>query len=278
MVHKPLIVAAVLATVSAAAPVRAQERPPGIPAGTLAESETSQFARQTLIGMARWLGSQERFSVAIRGSYDVVQPSGQKVEFAEARTVELQRPNQLRVSASESDGSGNFMLFDGNAITMMHAETNTYAQVQQPGDIDASIKHFVRDLKMRLPLAPVLLTSFAEEMSQRIRSVDYVEQTRVMGKPAHHIAVRTEASDFQVWIAEGKQPVPLRIVISYPQAEGHPQFRADFTAWNFAPKFGKKTFVFTPAADTSRIVFAVQVPALPSAEAAAGQPKQGEKP
>ncbi len=233
-----------------------------------AESGVQQFARERLMEMARFLGGSEQFSVSLRTAYDVVQESGQKIEFGEIREVAVQRPDRMRIRELASDGKHDLTLFDGKSVTIFDGETAAYAQAPQPGDIDASVVYFVRDLQLRLPLAPLLMKHFADELQRRVQRVDYVELTEILGKPTHHIAARTARSDFQVWIAEGKEPLPVRIVMSYPDEEGHPQFRADFSEWNLSPRFNEATFKFSPPADAKQIVFAVQLePALePGAE------------
>ena len=35
----------------------------------------------------------------------------------------------------------------------------------------------------------------------------------------------------QLWIARGKEPLPRRVVITYKNAPGQPQFRADLYDW-----------------------------------------------
>lgn len=229
------------------------------PPPAAAESETQQFARDRLMEMARFLGRAEKFSVSLRTAYDVVQENGQKIEFGEVRELAVQRPDRVRILDSAGDGKGDMTLFDGKSITILDGATAMYAQAPQPGDIDESVVYFVRDLQLRLPLAPLLMKNLADELQRRVSSVDYVEWTDVLGKPAHHIAARTARTDFQVWIAEGKRPLPLRIVMSYPAEEGQPQFRADFSQWNLSPRFDKATFRFTPPADARQIVFVVQL-------------------
>jgi hypothetical protein len=55
-----------------------------------------------------------------------------------------------------------------------------------------------------------------------------------------------DKEDVQVWIARGDEPVPRRIVITYRQIEGQPQFWAQFTDWNFSPELSDTTFTFSP--------------------------------
>lgn len=239
------------------------------PAATATETESQQFARARLMEMASFLGGTGKFSVTLRVAYDVVQDNGQKIEFGEVRDVSVQRPDRVRIVESASHGDRDMVVFDGQFITVLDGETGLYARAPQPGDIDATVVHFVRDLQMRLPLAPVLMQGLADELQRRVQSIEYVERTDILGEPAHHIAARTAKADFQVWIADGKRPLPLRIVMSYPAEEGQPQFRADFSKWNLSPRFSKSTFEFKPPANASQIVFAVQL--LP----ASGTPEPG---
>ncbi len=239
---------------------------------------SQRLARDRLMEMARFLGKTDRFSASLRITYDVVQDDGQKIEFGETRELAVQRPDRIRIVATSSDGDHNSMLFDGKLITISDDAAKVYAQAPQPGDIDATVVHFVRDLQMRLPLAPLLMARSADELQRRVRSIDYVEHTDILGEPAHHIAARTANVDFQVWIADGKQPLPLRIVMNYPTAEGQPQFRADFSDWDLSPRFGKKAFKFEPADDAKRILFAVQLLPAASTPPSGRKTNEGAKP
>jgi len=241
-------------------------------------TESQRLARDRLMEMARFLGKTDRFSASLRIAYDVVQDDGQKIEFGETRELAVQRPDRIRIVATSSDGDHNSMLFDGKLITISDDAAKVYAQAPQPGDIDATVVHFVRDLQMRLPLAPLLMARSADELQRRVRSIDYVEHTDILGEPAHHIAARTANVDFQVWIADGKQPLPLRIVMNYPTAEGQPQFRADFSDWDLSPRFGKKAFKFEPADDAKRILFAVQLLPAASSPPSGRKTNEGAKP
>jgi len=242
-----------------------------------AETESQQFARAKLMEMARFLGNANKFSVMMRAGYEVVQDSGQKIEFGERRLITVQRPNHMKIVETASHSGQNGMLFDGKNITMFDGENGLYAQRPQPGDIDASVIHFVRDLQMRLPLAPMLMKRFADELQSRVQDIEYVERTDILGNTTHHIAARTETTDFQVWIADSKQPFPLRIVLNYPHQEGQPQFWANFHMWNLSPIFDKTTFQFSPPAAARKIVFAAEMVPVSDDPQATGSQNQGGK-
>lgn len=216
-------------------------------------------AKELLMNMAEYLAKSPSFSVNVGSSYDVLQESGQMIEFSEARQVFVRRPDELRVEVAHSDGERHQLFYDGEAITTFSPSHDVYAQVAKPGGIDEAVMYFLRDLGMRLPLAMLLVSRLPEELERRTQTLDYVEKTVVDGSPAHHLAGRTETVDYQVWIAEGDQPLPLRIVLSYKNAEGHPAFRAQFSDWNLSPNIQTSAFKFTPPEGVRKIAFAAEL-------------------
>lgn len=247
------------------------------PNAQTAATESQQLARTKLMEMAKFLGGTEKFSTRLRVGYEVVQDSGQKIEFGEIREISVQRPNRVRVEEVASHGGRDLTLFDGKSIIQLHGDSGVYAKAPQPGNIDATMQYFVRDLNMRLPLAAMLISRFPDELQRRVQSVDYVERTTIMGKSAHHIAARTANVDFQVWIAEGTTPLPLRIVLTYRLEAGQPQFWADFSKWNLAPAFAKSTFEFKPPQGAKQIAFAAQFRTAEQAQADKAQAQGGKQ-
>jgi hypothetical protein len=230
-----------------------------------APTESQREAASILKGMADYLAALPAFSCTVRQGYDVVQSTGQKIEFGETRQWSLDRPDRLRVEEVASDGTRDLAIFDGRTVSVMKADSNVFAQAPQPGTVDDALVYLVRDLKMRMPLAQLMTTRLPVELPKRVKTIDYVESTDIYGVPADHIAGRTDSVDFQFWITEGDRPLPLRVVITYVQSPGEPQFWANFTDWNTSPKFAKDTFQFTPPKGARQIPFAVQVKSAPDA-------------
>jgi len=249
------------ALVLAASLAYAQRPAPGKKAPAAATVTESQAqASAILMRSADFLGGTQRYSVSVRAGYDAVQKSGQKIEFGEMRKVTLSRPDRLRVEGERSDGAKTLTVFNGKEIVLIDAARNVYATAPQPGGLDDTIVHFVKDLGMRLPLAVLLVSQLPAELKDRVRSVDYVEKTNIHGSPSHHLAARTDMVDFQVWVADGDKPLPQRIVITYKKDKGEPQFRAQFSDWNLAPAIEDSTFLVTPPDGAQKVPFAAQLP------------------
>ncbi|MDT4290355.1 DUF2092 domain-containing protein [Methylomonas sp. MO1] len=219
-------------------------------------------AKGILQRMANYLAKTPAFAVNLNDSYDTVQASGEKIEFSATRQVVVSRPNGLRVEREGSDGVKQMVLYDGKDITIFSPSDNVYAQTAKPGGIDEAVKYFLKDLNMRLPLAVLLVSELPAELERRTQSLEYVEKTTIHGQAAHHLAARTETVDYQVWIAEGPKPLPLRVVLTYKLEEGQPQFRAQFSDWNLAPQIDNTQFAFTPAEGAKKIAFLAQVPSI----------------
>jgi hypothetical protein len=145
------------------------------------------------------------------------------------RQVLIDRPNHMRVQAEMSNGEKLTMYFDGKTFIMFSPKEDVFSKLEKPGSVDDVMKFIVLDLQTPIPQSTLLLASIKEELEKRVTEVNFVEQTTIAGKPADHLAARTADIDFQVWVAQGEQPLPLRVVITYKRAPGQPQFSADLS-------------------------------------------------
>lgn len=209
--------------------------------------------------MARFISSAQQFQTTARMGYDVVQESGQKIEFNERHLITIARPGRLRVEILRSNGEKGTVLFDGQQITAYSAAHGVYAQAEKPGSLDQVLVYFLRDLEMRMPLALMFNSDFPGAMQKRLEHLTFVEVSAVTDTPCVHLAGRTDQVDFQVWIPQAGDPLPRRLTITYRDEEGQPKFWADFANWNMAPTISSTDFTFTPPAGSERIPFLVEI-------------------
>jgi hypothetical protein len=189
-----------------------------------------------LKNMSEYLAHVDRFSVTIRDGYDTVQESGQEIEFSELRIVTVGHPDRLCIEVERSDGQKDLVIFDGMDMTIFTANHSIYATTSRQGTLNQAIKYALDDLKIRMPLALMFLSTLPGELDNLGVSADYVEKTTITDVACDHLAVRTAGGvDFQVWVAQGGEPLPRRIVITYKDQNGQPQFCADLFNWNLAP-------------------------------------------
>ena len=155
------------------------------------------------------------------------------------------------------------LLFDGKELTVATPSRNVYARTPQPGSIDDAVNYVISDLGMKVPFSVLLQTTAAKELDRKTQTIDYVEKTTIFGAPAHHLAGRTASVDYQIWIADGDQPLPQRLVLTYRKEKGQPQFRAQFSDWNLAAETPASLFEFVPPEGMHKIAFLSQLPQSP---------------
>jgi len=210
-------------------------------------------AAARLEAMATFLAKAQRLTVTIESAYDVVQDSGQKVQFGERRVVALRRPDRARVDIARRDGARRGVLFDGTQLAVFDLDQKVYATVSKPGTVDAAFDYFVNDLDMRLPLRELLKTDLPGQLKDVLGSARLVAEEQLGGVATDHVVFRGERADVQLWIPRDGDPLPKRMVITYRLAEGQPQFEADLDGWNLAPDVPETLFKFTPAAGAEQV-------------------------
>ena len=218
-------------------------------------SARDQAARARLLGMADFMARAPAMSVTMRSDYDAIQADGQRIQFGERRRILMQRPDKLRVDVERSDGERGMVVFDGRWITAFKPAENVFARVEKPGTLDQALVYMVRDLRATLPLARMFTTGFPVDLDKRATTVIFVEECRLFDVPTDHVAVRSAEVDLQLWIARGPQPLPRRVVITYKNAPGEPQFRADLYDWSVPTKLDAAAFAFVPPAGAEQIMY-----------------------
>ena len=217
----------------------------------LSTNAFSYDGRELLNAMAVKLAQAKQFSVRINMSYDVLQDSGQKIQFSEVRKVYLKRPNLIRVDVTESDGEEHGFVYNGRSIFKFNVTENVYAVANQPGNVDSIIRYIVSQLGVRVPLARLLVTTLPQEIQKISSQVDYVEINNLGRQPVIHVAGRTRDVDYQVWI--GRDKLPRRVVMTYKNEPGQPQFQADFTGWDLVSEISNEIFRVFPPQNAERL-------------------------
>jgi hypothetical protein len=225
--------------------------------GRAKDDAPDERAAARLDAMAAFLSKASRLRVTVETAYDVVQDTGQKIEFGETRIVTIRRPDRARVDVTKRDGGRRGFLFDGTQLAVFDVDEKVFATAPKAGTLDAALEHLTRDLGMRMPLAELFASDLPEETKKLGRTARWVGAETLGGVATDHVALRGDTADLQLWIASGGEPHARRIVITYRLAEGQPQFTANFSDWDFAPEVSDGLFTFAPAEGAERIPFAV---------------------
>jgi hypothetical protein len=211
--------------------------------------------------MTDYLASSKVFAYRAETSYDVVQESGAKIEFGASRKVLVSRPGRMRLEAQRRDGTRSIVVFDGKELWVYAPDENVYAKAEQKGDLDDAIQFAVTELHLRAPLTDLVSPDMYEHMATRMTRALYLGETVVAGDTCEHLLISNDYADFQLWVTVGDKPVLRRIVITYREEPGEPQYRAHFLEWDMSPQNTAGQFSFEPPDNSERIRFYISAPA-----------------
>lgn len=218
-------------------------------------------ALAVLKGMADTLDAAPQFDYEIETTFDVVQQSGTKIEFGASRKIQVSRPDLMRMEVQRRDGTLANVVFDGKKLWVYIPEQKVYAKAEQHGDLVEAIDYAVSELGMEAPLQSLVSPNFYESALANLTRALLLEESVVMGVACEHLLLSNDYTDFQLWITKEDKPVLRRIVITYREAPGEPQFTAQFLKWDLSPEHEPGQFTFAPPKDAREIRFAVSAPA-----------------
>jgi hypothetical protein len=234
-----IVGAAVVAALAAVAGVGARSRAVAAPAKKAIDPEADRLLRQ----MTDYLASLQIFTVQSAALDEVVLKSGQKIQLASESQVSVQRPNRLR---SEQIGARNGLAFwyDGKSMTLECKANDTYSTVPAPATLDAAIDKARKEFEVDAPGADLLYSHPYDILTEQVTGGKVIGRETIEGVPANHLAFTGEEVDWQVWIQDGAQPLPLRYSITTKGMKGQPEFAVRLSHWETKARLDPSTFEF----------------------------------
>lgn len=211
-------------------------------------------ADQLLRQMSRFLGGQQQFQVTSDSSLEVVKTGGGKTQYEASSRVAVQRPDKLR---SERSGALAELLFiyDGRSFYLFGPEKNLYATREAPANLDQAIDAARAQLGLEVPGADLLFSDPYPGLAEDLTAGRYLGLESVGGQSCHHLAFTKPEVDFQLWVADGEQPLPCKYLIVSKQLPEAPEFSVTLRDWELAPSFPAGTFEIKPPEGAQKIEF-----------------------
>jgi len=211
-------------------------------------------AQRLLKASTDFLASQQQFSADTRNTLEVVLKSGQKIEFNHQARMSAQRPNKLRAERT-GDLVDQVFVYDGKTLTLHNPQAKAYAQVAAPDTLEGMLEFARTQLDIVAPAGDLLNKNAYDILMDGVTDGFVVGKAVIEGVRCDHLAFRAPHVDLQMWIQEGAQPLPRKMVITTRDLVNAPQFAVTMTKWNLRPKFNAETFSFTPPAGAKKVDF-----------------------
>ncbi len=216
--------------------------------------EIDPFVEQLVKLTSDYLTSADAFRVKAEVTYEEVLTSGKKVQLSRTAEIMLRRPDRIRAEVLDDRGSRR-VYYDGKTLSMHQLDENVYGIVDAPATIDEMIDSLREQYGIAIPLADLLVSDIDQNFRDNAESGTYMGLHYLQGVKHHHLLLSNQNVDYQVWIEDSARPVPKKIVITYVNEPGQPQFTAVLTGWDFAPRLPDLVFDFAPPIDADEIEF-----------------------
>jgi hypothetical protein len=201
-------------------------------------------AVDALAQMSAYLRSLPAFQITLQTQRDDVDMYGQLITLSGGATYKVRRPNAFAINLALPSLTGEYV-YDGKTVTVYDAVSGVYSKFQAPATIRATLDLAKQKYGATVPLEDLFTWSEGDSRAKALTSAHYIGKTHIGGQTASQYAFRQPGVDWQIWIADGNKPTPLRVLIVASNDPARPQFRADLS-WNTAPQFDPAAFSFVP--------------------------------
>ena len=244
---KIALLIAVVALGSSAIATRAA--PPPAPASAVQPAPVGVDPRAIdgLNRMSAYLRTLTAFQITLSTHRDDVDPYGQLITLNGGALYKVRRPDAFSIDLNLPSQSGRYV-YDGKTMTAYDTGANAYATYQAPATIRATLDLAEQKYGATVPLDDLFKWSEGDSSAKSLTSAHFIGKSQIAGRTTSHYAFRQPGRDWQIWIADGAAPLPMRVSIVATDDPAHPQFQADL-AWDTAPRFAQGAFVFAPPAN-----------------------------
>ena len=212
-------------------------------------------ADDVLRKMGATLGAAKSFSVSAHAIVDLVQPDGQKIQYARNQKMVLRRPDKLAADVV-GDTEELQVRYDGKQVALYNPQTRNWGSTEAPATIEQTLDMLAQKYGIVMPLADLAFSDPYKTLIENVRRGEYVGVGYVFDKKCHHLAFRQAAIDWQIFVQEGDKPLPLKVIITFKDQPAHPQYTAFLSDWNLSANANDDAFVLQPPAGAKKVDFA----------------------
>ena len=224
-------------------PLAVAQEPPASPPSTPRPRNVEARADQELKKMGDFLAKLPHFALEAEETFDEI-PDGQlRRQLTNVRRIAVERPNRLAADAT-GDTLNRASWYDGRTVTVLDKEHNVYATLEAAGTIDATLDKLQDEYGVVLPLVDLLYSDPYAVLMEGVTYGRYLGIHQAAGVACHHLAFSQDTIEWQIWIDAGEKPLPRKLVISYVQEPGEPQYSATIRRFTREAKVPEGLFTF----------------------------------
>jgi hypothetical protein len=190
-----------------------------------------------------------------------MQPDGHVLEFGGTIDLTIHAPLRAKIAIQDRTGAISVVILDGGTLSIGIDIDNQfyYDSIRQPGDITVSLDFLAEDLGVPRPLQGIMsanvLAMFAD-----VSSGNYVGEATIGGLLCDHLLLHTDTQDMQLWVSQGDQPAPVRLLKIHRESQGQLRESMQFSSWDFSPDLPADSFALPLPENAERFHFFQDAP------------------
>ncbi len=187
-------------------------------------------ASEILQNMSYFLGSKDQYTFKAEIMFDQLINSNRKIQYSAEEKVYMKKNGNLTIEYV-SDLGGYKLWFEEGKATILELPTNLFSIATLPATIDQALKKLKEKYNFTPALSDLLFINTYRVLTAKVQSGGYFGTSKVYGVRCDHLAFVQQDIDWQIWIESGKRQIPRKLVITYKNLPGSPQFIAILRDW-----------------------------------------------
>ena len=233
---------------------------PGAAQQTAAKDAAAAQGADSAIDPAA-MAAMDKVSVALQAmpSYrvtsdvtsEVVLVDGQKLQFGGTVQMAVHRPDAFKV-VWNTGGKNREIYFDGRKFTIFAPKLGYYASFDAPPTIGQTLDKARDEFNIEVPLADLFAWRSDPTFRARVKGAMVIRPEQIDDRQCMHYAFRQDKVDWQIWVEEGTQALPCKLIITNRVDPAMPQYTA-VLHWQPGGVASAADIAFNPPADAKRI-------------------------
>lgn len=231
-----------------------------IPMGVRAQTPAvDPAATKILKRMADYLGGLKAFSAHTQTTVEDLLSPRVRVDQDVSAIVTVKRPNMLRTQR-KGDLVDQSFYYNGKTLTLYDPSKKVYATEPVPPTLMGAIDYARNTLGLIVPASDLVYPNAYELLMQDVTEATLIDKSMINGVKCDHLLFVRPGVEFQVWVSDGKQPLPHKYVVTDTSTPALLSVTTVMSDWKTAPKVSDAMFNFVPPKGAQSIAFMHLVP------------------
>lgn len=215
-------------------------------------------AKDLIDRMAKFVATKKGFTLRQVSTTTVSDDAAKKLAGAMEHVVRVERPNRLAVILTGDQPGSGTVISDGQTLVVhqKQKDANRYESTAAPATLPELVDNPYLRTMLSVGGADIVTKALLAEdpaavVLEGVQELSVAGTEEIEGQSCTHLVARTESGNWDLWVAAGDEPVPVKFVPAIGQLffggkNVDLSSTVMFDQWRFEPGFESTDFTFEP--------------------------------